>query len=339
MHRVVVVVTLAATLCAACAACDKSARSTAAPAGSAVAASSSPAAAGSGTAAHAVANDAPPSAPTVTPAIVAPAPPAAVLAHPLFWAVEKDGKTTYFFGTMHMGIDATTQLPPIIWNKLDAAKTFAMEADLDDPNIASMIKPTKGSLHQALGDAYWKKLEDAMGATMAKAVDNLPPMVPAAVLSVKGLPPTQPMDKALSIRATDARKPIVFLEPAVRQLEILGKWMDIKALKMILDELPDAEQHAQAMLGAYAEGNDRKILAINDNEKTDALQHGYTAAEYDQEMTDLLYNRNASWITPLEKLHAAGGGFVAVGALHLLGRRSVLELLARKGYKVTRVVP
>src|SRR5207253_6683848 len=27
------------------------------------------------------------------------------LPHPLFWAVEKDGKTTYFLGTMHAGVD------------------------------------------------------------------------------------------------------------------------------------------------------------------------------------------------------------------------------------------
>jgi len=335
MHRVVVFVTLTAALGAAC---DRGARPTAAPAGSAVVAPTSPqaaAGAGSSGATQPRGSQPPPPAAAVTPPVAAPTP----LAHPLFWAVEKDGKTTYFLGTMHMGIDAVTQLPPIVWNKLDTAKTFAMEADLDDPNLAAMIKPTTGSLHQALGDAYWKKLEDAMGATMAKAIDNLPPMIPAAVLSTKGLPPTQPMDKALSMRATDARKPIVFLEPAVRQLEILGKWMDVKALKMILDELPDAEQHAKAMLDAYTEGNERKILAVNDNEKSDALQHGYTAAEYDHEMTDLLYNRNASWIAPLERLHAAGGGFVAVGALHLLGPRSVLDLLSHKGYKVTRVVP
>jgi len=62
-------------------------------------------------------------------------------------------------------------------------------------------------------------------------------------------------------------------------------------------------------------------------------------AEYDREMDDLLYGRNASWIAPIEQLHAAGGGFVAVGALHLLGPRSVLDLLAHRGYRVTRVAP
>jgi uncharacterized protein YbaP (TraB family) len=30
---------------------------------------------------------------------------------------------------------------------------------------------------------------------------------------------------------------------------------------------------------------------------------------------------------------------VAVGALHLVGPRSVLDLLAHRGYRVTRVVP
>lgn len=268
-----------------------------------------------------------------------PAPARKPIARPLLWAVEKAGQTTYFFGTMHVGIDAATQLPPIVWGKLHDASVFAMEANLEDPHIAEMIKPVPGSLHAALGEAYWKKLEDALGATMANAIDHMPPMIPATLLTLKGLPPTPPMDKALEARATDEHKQIVFLEPAARQLELLGKWMDVKAIKMILDELPDAEQRAQVMLTAYAAGDERQIIATNDSDRVDALHHGYTAAEYDREMTDLLYNRNASWIPALEQLHAAGGGFVAVGALHLIGPRSVLELLAHKGYKVTRLAP
>jgi uncharacterized protein YbaP (TraB family) len=91
------------------------------------------------------------------------------------------------------------------------------------------------------------------------------------------------------------------------------------------------------MLDAYVTGDEHKILALGDEERGDALRHGYTAAEYDQEMNDLLYDRNASWIAALEQLHADGGGFVAVGALLLLGPRSVLDLLAHKGYRVTRI--
>ena len=157
--------------------------------------------------------------------------------------------------------------------------------------------------------------------------------------NLSGLPTTPAMDKVMSARAAGEHKPIVFLEPASRQIGLLVKWMDVKALKLLLDELPWNEQHAKAMLDAYVAGDDRKILALSDDERRDALGHGYTAAEYDREMDDLLYGRNASWISALERLHADGGGFVAVGALHLIGPRSVLDLLAQRGFRVTRVGP
>jgi uncharacterized protein YbaP (TraB family) len=261
------------------------------------------------------------------------------LAHPLLWSAEKDGRTTYLFGTMHTGVDAAARLPPVVWAKLDAARTFAMETDLDDPRAADAVPRAAGSLRDALGDDYWHKLETALGPDAARAVEHLPPMIPAASLSLRGLPTTPQMDRVLSERAAGEHKPIVFLEPASRQLALLARWIDLKALKLMLDELPSGEQHARAMLAAYVAGDERAIGRLSDDERTDALRHGYTAAEYDREMDDLLYGRNASWIAPIEQLHADGGGFVAVGALHLVGPRSVLDLLAHRGYRVTRVAP
>jgi uncharacterized protein YbaP (TraB family) len=49
-----------------------------------------------------------------------------------------------------------------------------------------------------------------------------------------------------------------------------------------------------------------------------------------------LLARNRSWIPALEKAHAAGGAFVAVGALHLVGEGSVVELLRARGFTVER---
>lgn len=325
MKRAVVFLTLVAVLGGACK------RQEAAPAapstGSAVAETGS---------AAAPANDT--WASTKPSGVAAPKPPP--LAHPLFWAAEKNGKTTYFLGTMHIGVDAETRLPPLVWDKFRAAPAFAMEADLDDPNVMKdLMKPTSSSLHAQLGDAYWKKLEDAVGASTAQMFDRMQPMVPTSSLAMRGLPMTLPMDKTLATRATEQKKQMIYLEPAARQLALLGKWMDVKALKLMLDQLDDAEARAKLMLAAYTEGDEHEILALNDNERTEALAHGYTAAEYEQQMTDMLYNRNASWIPAIEKLHGEGNGFVAVGALHLVGPRSVLDLLAKKGYRVTRLTP
>ena len=79
-----------------------------------------------------------------------------------FWSAEKDGKTTYFLGTMHMGIEPETRLPKIVWDKLDAAKTFAMETDLSAPGLAKTMFRETGTLKDDLGDDYWKKLEAKM---------------------------------------------------------------------------------------------------------------------------------------------------------------------------------
>ena len=70
----------------------------------------------------------------------------------------------------------------------------------------------------------------------------------------------------------------------------------------------NVEHHTKEMLDAYVTGDEPKMVKSSDDERTDALKHGYTAAEYDQQMQDLLYERNASWIPAIEKLHAAAVG-------------------------------
>ena len=48
-------------------------------------------------------------------------------------------------------------------------------------------------------------------------------------------------------------------------------------------------------------------------------------------------NRNISWIPVIEKNIAAKASFIAVGAGHLGGKNGVVNLLRRKGYKLTPI--
>jgi hypothetical protein len=258
----------------------------------------------------------------------------------MFWAVEKDGKTTYFLGTIHMGVDVDARLPAMVWDKLDAATTFAMETDTSDPKLASdMSVSVDTSLHAALGDAHWAKLEAAVGPAVAATLDHKKPMIAATLLAMRGLPSTPFMDGVLLAHATTAHKQVVFLEPAAAEMAVLEKWMDARAIGDLLDELDTADKNTKEMLAAYVAGDEARMLALSDGERAIFKKHGRTDREYDESMNDLLFRRNASWIPALEKLHAAGGGFVAVGAMHVIGKRSVLDLLGSKGYKVTRLTP
>jgi uncharacterized protein YbaP (TraB family) len=264
--------------------------------------------------------------------------PAAVkdpLPHPFFWSIEKDGKTDYILGTMHMGVDPESRIPDYVWKKLDESTTFAMETDLSDAAKLDVLRKDGSSLEAELGPAYWKKLEEAIGVQEAARLRGFKPMIPATLLSMRGLQQTPPMDGVMHARATNQKKNIVFLESIESQGAVLEKWMNAKALKDMLDDLPAGEKRSKAMLAAYIAGDENRILALNEDEKADFLKHGRTQKEYDEQMEDILFHRNASWIPVIEKIH--GGAFIAVGAMHLIGPKSVLELLQQKGYKVTRV--
>jgi uncharacterized protein YbaP (TraB family) len=259
------------------------------------------------------------------------------LPRPFLWSAEKDGVTTYLFGTMHVGIDPDARLPQLVWDKLDVPATFAVETDVTDPAIASIGGRTSGTLRDELGPAYWKKLELAITPQLAQALVHKSAMIPATMLALRGVPSTPPMDGVLLARARHGSKQVVFLEPAARQAAILEKHMNAKALRLMLDDLPKIERQSRQLLEAYVAGDEARFLAITEEQRADALAHGYTAAEYDESMEDLLYRRNASWIARIQRMHASGGAFVAVGAMHLMGPRSVLELLQQKGYKVARL--
>jgi uncharacterized protein YbaP (TraB family) len=257
------------------------------------------------------------------------------LPHPFFWSLEKDGKTDYILGTMHMGVDPESRIPDYVWKKLDESTTFAMETDLSDAGKLDVLRKDGSSLEQELGPEYWKKLEDAIGVQEAARLRGFKPMIPATLLSMRGLQQTAPMDGVMQGRALNQKKNIVYLEDIGAQATVLEKWMNAKALKDMLDDLPGGEKRSKDMLAAYVAGDENRILALNEEEKADFVKRGRTQKEYDEQMEDLLFHRNASWIPVIEKIH--GGAFIAVGAMHLIGPKSVLELLQQKGYKVTRV--
>lgn len=263
-------------------------------------------------------------------------PPTPPLPHPLFWSITKDGTTTYAFGTIHAGVNAEERLPKLVWDKLALEPAFAMETDLHDPALATMGRRATGSLREDLGPDYWKKLEDKLGWRLAKQVDHMKPMIPASILALKGLPTTPPMDGALLSRATAQGKRVVYLEQAADEIAVLDRVLDLRMLKLMLDE-PDLDKDSRDLLDAYLSGDEAKIAAVNDAQKAEALAHGFTEAEYERQMEDLLYHRNTAWVPTIEKLHKDGGGFIAVGALHLLGPKSVLALLAARGYRIQRV--
>lgn len=284
--------------------------------------------AGSATAAGAGTGDDP-----WAPKIVA----APAIERPMLWAATKDGTTTYLFGTIHVGFNADTQLPAWLKAKLDGARAFAMEANLAEPGLIGMMARTDGgSLRLDLGPEAWAKLEAVIGADMARGVDKMKPIAAMTMLEASFLPKTTGMDTALEARAAAAKKPIIYFESAKRQLEIVDAFIGARDVKAFLDQLDYAKAKIGELRDAYQAG-DGEVLGKQFGDDTLWKAAGRDPAQFPAFVKALLEDRNATWIPQIEKLHAEGGAFVAVGAGHLVGPGNVLDMLAARGFTISRV--
>lgn len=276
----------------------------------------------------------PPGPKTPTPAAVS-----AKLDKPFFFHATKPGlANVWLFGTIHLGVTPDA-IPDSVLDKLDHAERFAMEADINDPSLLASIMRSDGkTLEQELGPKVWHQLACAVGESTAKNLEHMKASTAATLLDVQGMPMTTPMDLFLLQRAKKAGKGIVFLEPAAKQLALLDKWMDARAIEASLEDMDDSRQKNLELITAYAAGDDAKAVAMSKDD-SDFVKSGRTHDEFVQMMKELLLDRNASWISEIEDMGKKGDAFIAVGAMHLLGDGSVVELLQKKGWKVERVAP
>ena len=88
------------------------------------------------------------------------------------------------------------------------------------------------------------------------------------------------------------------------------------------------------LLRLYREKRPADMLAVAD--AIPGLTPEERAAE-DEFDRLLLVGRNATMAERAAPLLAAGGAFIAVGALHLTGRNGLVERFRAMGYRVTKV--
>jgi uncharacterized protein len=132
-------------------------------------------------------------------------------------------------------------------------------------------------------------------------------------------------------RAAADRKPIRGLETPREQLEIMARLPDQQQREFLLYSVDDAQRMASELddlLSAWRSGDAPKMAKL--------LQEGFD--EYPDLYRPLTVERNRKWVPQIEQLLADKDDYlVVVGALHLVGKDSVIDLLERKGYEVRQL--
>ena len=265
-------------------------------------------------------------------------------AKPALWQVSDADTTIYLFGTIHLLPSDLKWRTPTLDQALTSSQELVVETIIDDKNPAKLMSALS-SIGLAKG--------------LPTIVERVPPAKRAALqaaIKKSGVPETaynamktwmaaflllsnQFRDMGLSGGVEGAlrndfiasNKPIGELETNLEQLSFFDRLPEAAQRNLLeggLEQNTTVKRDFGGMLDAWSRGDVKGIAKTFDHDLSTS-----------PELRDsLIRQRNANWSKWIERrMTQPGAVLIAVGAGHLAGPNSVLEMLKKDGYKVQRV--
>lgn len=272
------------------------------------------------------------------------APPAAA-DRGLLFKIEKDGKVSYLLGTVHAWKREWLPLPAPVESAFAEAKTLAVEADVAKIDMGAavqrMMLTGNETLEKRLGTALYQRTttESIKLGIPEAAINKMKPW--GAMLAMAGVQLQQlgfsaevGIDAYLMQKARAAGKAIIELESGEQQLAMLDSLSPRVQSAMLSDFLANIERTPQVIDGvvvAWKSGDTGRLGALNDKNFNDP--------EAKREFEDkFLYQRDVGMTRKIDELlRQPGPHFIAVGSLHVVGPRSIVEQLKAKGFRVEQI--
>ena len=266
--------------------------------------------------------------------------------HGLLWRLQRDGRTSYLYGTLHVGRLEWVAPGPQLSAALRETDTLALELDPGDPAVqrelaAGLARRADGlTPSPAQRDQLQRQAEAACLPPAALAA--LHPLMQAMTLMLLdarwvGLEPSFGQERVLSQAARAVGRPVVSLETVALQLGSLIP--DDPALaqarfEQALQQLEDRRTRAatQRLATAWAEGR------LDELENYEAWCDCIDSPQDREFMRRVNDDRNPAIAGAIVARHAQGQRLLAaVGALHMTGPKALPRLLEQHGFRVERV--
>lgn len=269
--------------------------------------------------------------------------PTAAATGPALWKVADADTTIYLFGTVHVLPEGIEWYDATIADALTGSDIIVTEIPMDADSAAAQqqmaiskgMLPAGTTLRSLLTPEQTNVYEAALAKVGAPpaAFDQFKPWLTGLTLSLipliqQGYTPGAGVEKVLLSKAGD--KPQGALETAEFQFDIFDRMEPAAQVSFLMEAaegMDEVKPMLDRMVAAWAMGNADELASVMNEGMTDPA-----VAEA------LLYSRNANWASWIAtRLDEPGTAFVAVGAGHLAGERSVQDYLAGNGITVTRV--
>lgn len=261
----------------------------------------------------------------------------------LLWRVSRDGKSVFLLGSIHYLRQENYPLHPAILEALDASKTLVLEIDLNSIPAESAQRVTLEKAIYRDGTSLEQNVSRETFELAARRATELGldmrvlnPMKPwfaaltmvAVKLQRMGLDPKLGVDRHLAERAKKTGKPTRGLETLEFQLGIfdqLSKEEQEMMLREMAGEVERLDRDINEIVRLWLKGDGDQLSTL--------LLAGMQA--YPMLYQKILVERNRRWVSEIENMIRQGSGaMIVVGAAHLVGRDSVIEMLKAKSYNV-----
>ncbi|MGB5624062.1 MAG: TraB/GumN family protein [Gammaproteobacteria bacterium] len=264
---------------------------------------------------------------------------------PSIWEYQGATGTVLLLGSVHVLRQQDYPLPAAVEAAYAAADTLVMEIDTSslDPLSAQMLITGMGSLEpgRSMSSVMGQKdfdrasrLASEMGFDLALMQQFEPWFAALTIMNLQmmrmGFNPQIGLESHLSGQAARDGKPIVGLETMEFQLQLFDAMPERVQSDLLLQTLEEAgtmEKEMDAMIRAWRAGDAAALARIM----------GENFAEYPDVYEALVTRRNRNWAGQIvEMADRPGTHLVVVGALHLVGKDSLIRMLEQKGRRVNR---
>lgn len=260
------------------------------------------------------------------------------------WRISKDQRSSYLYGTMHVGRAAWMAPGPLTRQALRETDIVGMELDPLDPAVAEAMAAVLRRPARVLPAALQDRLTARWQAECldADALKTGAPEMHAYTLMLatgrrEGLDALYGTEILLSVLARGMARPVVSLESVALQLRALLARNDAEAQAMVGDVLDDLENgRVRTVLLRTTQAWERADLA-----ELESYAQWCECLETEMDrvlLKRLLDERNPALAARIDQIHRAGSRlFAGVGALHMVGPGGLPALMAARGYRVERL--
>lgn len=269
--------------------------------------------------------------------------PAPAQAKPALWKLADKDTTIYLFGTIHILPDGVDWFHGPVAYAFNHSDLLVTELPDTPPSqiIRSMARygvlPAGQSLREKLGEERRGRYEAAMTGLGQQPgmFDRNKPWVPAVLMPLFaiqkfGYQTEHGVEAMLDARAKERKLPREGLETLDFQFGLFSAQTEeeqLAYLDTVVKGIPEMKGLIEGMITKWSAGDAAGLAALLNVDEDPAFA----------EM--MLYSRNRNWAKWIEaRMAQPGTVFIAVGAGHLGGgAKSVNDLLAKDGFKLTRV--